>query len=175
MIAVVERAECCRGGGRLLSASRGLGLFAGGLTLANLLAQRMDPGFDANLWWIDLRPLPPEVAHPLIAATAGLLVLHAVRPAASGVRRVLTVLCASVLAAITATDAARFHVLLARQAIRSTCPVPLSALSLAALIAIALAARRVRSDEAAAPLLPGVFAATLLACACGFPLAQMVC
>jgi hypothetical protein len=41
---------------------RGLALFVGGFALLNLLGGLRRAGFDANLWWIDLRFVPPALA-----------------------------------------------------------------------------------------------------------------
>jgi len=40
-------------------ATRAVALRLGGFSLLNLLGDLCYPHFDANLWWIDLRRLPP--------------------------------------------------------------------------------------------------------------------
>jgi DUF218 domain len=52
---------------RLASVGRGLALFLGLFTFVNFIAEIRSEGFDANLWWIDLRALP--TALPLLVAT----------------------------------------------------------------------------------------------------------
>src|SRR6266404_9157305 len=41
---------------------RGLALFLGGFALLNVLGEFRFTGFDANLWWIDLRSFPHALA-----------------------------------------------------------------------------------------------------------------
>jgi len=41
-----------------LIAARAIALFFGGFSLLNVLGDLRHPGFDASLWWIDLRILP---------------------------------------------------------------------------------------------------------------------
>jgi hypothetical protein len=42
--------------------ARGVALFLGAFTLLNLAGDLRVRGFDLNLWWIDLRFLPGDVA-----------------------------------------------------------------------------------------------------------------
>ena len=53
---------------------RGVAIFLGGFTLLNALGGVVRPGFDANLWWIDLRLLGP-VASTLVALFGGTALL----------------------------------------------------------------------------------------------------
>lgn len=39
----------------MFAATRGMALLLGAFTLLNVLGELRNPGFDANLWWIDLR------------------------------------------------------------------------------------------------------------------------
>ena len=49
---------------------RGLALFLGGFALLNLLGDWRRAGFDANLWWLDLRALPPAIEETLLLLAA---------------------------------------------------------------------------------------------------------
>jgi hypothetical protein len=60
--------------------ARGLALFAGAFGLLNVLGELRYPGFDANLWWIDLRPMPPGSIRAFLAFASVLLVACAIRP-----------------------------------------------------------------------------------------------
>ena len=46
--------------------ARGLSLSFGAFTVLSAIATLRDPGFDANLWWIDLRPLPARISAVVI-------------------------------------------------------------------------------------------------------------
>ena len=50
--------------------ARGVALFFGLFSLFNLIAELRRPGFDENVWWLDLRPLPATVT-TIILALAG--------------------------------------------------------------------------------------------------------
>jgi hypothetical protein len=73
-----ESSETGRSGmaGLGVAVSRGLALFLGGFSLLNLLGELRYRGFDANLWWIDLRPLAPWLSRAVLAVTSLFLVAH---------------------------------------------------------------------------------------------------
>ncbi len=59
-------------------AARGLALFLGGFGLLNVVGDFWHPGFDANVWWLDLRrlgrlPLGSRLAAPPVGSPLGLL------------------------------------------------------------------------------------------------------
>ena len=154
--------------------AHGLAAFFGGFTLLNLLGELRYPGFDANVWWIDLRPLPPTVARIVLLIAALLLLAYAVRPRAWIFRRVVTIAAAAGLVIATALNAVRFYILLAGGEITAGAPVPFSLFVCLALglVLIELAARpSPRTGKR------GMLAAalTLAVCLVGFPLLQMTC
>src|SRR5690349_16172496 len=53
--------------------SRGVAAFLGGFTLLNLIGASIVPGFDANDWWIDPRPVPPAGADNISDGSRGRL------------------------------------------------------------------------------------------------------
>lgn len=60
--------------------SRAIAAFLGGFTLLNLVGNLIFPGFDANLWWIDLSPLPPALATVVLLLGASALLVYAIHP-----------------------------------------------------------------------------------------------
>jgi len=110
-----------------------LGLFA----LFNQLAA-IASGFDANLWWIDLRPLG-MVGDALLAAGAVAMVAWSLRPSMARRRRHLTVGLTLALAAIALANAAVVAWLLIAGRITTACPVPMSLFVGAALLWLAMA------------------------------------
>ena len=88
-----------------VAGGRGVALFMGVFSLLNAAGDLLSPGFDANRWWIDLRPLPHALSLALLTAGGALLAAHGVRTAARGWRRVATFVAALFLLAVTASNA----------------------------------------------------------------------
>lgn len=154
--------------------ARGLALFFGGFALFNVAAGFRAANLNANLWWLDLRWLPPAVPNALVTATALLLLAFAIRPPRSTWRCWLTIGCAGLLGVVSLVNAARFFILLAQETIHTGMPVPLSLFVAAAMALIVAANLRpwwlTRQKSHAASVL-----AVSLVCLAGFPLAQMLC
>ncbi len=70
--------------------ARGLALFLGLFTAAGLIAGLRVPGFDPNLWWLDLRALPAGLARIAYLLLAAVLTAWAIRPQAAKWRQQLT-------------------------------------------------------------------------------------
>src|SRR6267142_6440400 len=83
---------------------RGLALFLGGFALLNIFGNFRAPGFDANLWWIDLRAAPTWLSNSMLLISAFCLISFAVRPQQFAFRRLLTIACISVLGLVTALN-----------------------------------------------------------------------
>ena len=151
---------------------RGLALFLGGFALLNILGGLRSAHFDANLWWIDLRTLPPAVVTPLLLVSSACLVGFAVCPPQSAWWRVLILGCVGALGVMAVANTAQFYVLLARRAVCPGIPIPLSLFVSAALAVILVAACRrpipMRQTR-------GLFqvAAVAFACVVCFSVAQM--
>lgn len=173
---------------------RGLALFLGGFALTNLLGSLWVPGFDVNLAWLDLRPLPQVLADSCLAVAGLCLVAFALWPLRPNWRARLTLACALLLASIAGLNAIQFYVLLARGAVHTGMPVPLSLLISGAMALVGTAAWQALAASHAVPRLMGVPGAfqplvsparpsarvgavlvVLLGCAVAFPLAQMLC
>jgi vancomycin permeability regulator SanA len=157
---------------------RGLSLFLGGFALINLVAGLHPSQFDGNLWWIDLRVLPPVLAKGFILASAGALLAYAFRPPQSRWRRWVTVLFTGLLAFAALLNAVQFYSLLTRGALKSAIPVPLSLLIAVALAAIARAAWNQPQGSPTTTDRFAMFCRIAVVClgaAVFFPLLQMFC
>jgi len=155
---------------------RGVALFFGAFTLVNLTGQMWRPGFDASIWWVDLRPLP-GVAAAMLLWTAGLLLTaHGVRPAASVWRRGATAAALLLLIAVALGNAVTVVSLLARGAVKAAVVVPLSVV-VAGLLGWSLLGvlRRGGVCWRFSWRRAGGVAAVLAVCTLTFPVLQMYC
>jgi uncharacterized SAM-binding protein YcdF (DUF218 family) len=118
------------------SLARGFALFLGGFGLLNVIGNFWHPGFDANLWWLDLRRLSPSLASGIIAAVSSVLLIFGLRPPRSTwARSAVSISVAGVLA-IALGNAVNFYTLAARGQINSRLPVSFSLLIASALALI---------------------------------------
>jgi uncharacterized SAM-binding protein YcdF (DUF218 family) len=159
-----------------VAAARGLALFIGGFSLLNVLGELRYPGFDANLWWIDLRPLDKGLSASFLAVASVLLIAYGIRPPRRALRLVVTGGAVAILLAVAVANAVVFHLLASRSVIGAGCPVAFS-LFVAAGLTIVLAGTW--TDPPSAPSKRWteglVIALALAACAAAFPLGQMFC
>jgi vancomycin permeability regulator SanA len=153
--------------------ARALALFLGGFSLLNLLGNLRHPGFDASLWWIDLRILPTPLPEIFLTLASLCLINFAVRPPTSAWLRRLTTAIVGLLAITTVWNTLEYYSLLFQGRLKSFIPVPLSLVFLAALILILRVNLRRPSASRRGFSLP--LFATFIACMVGFPLAQIVC
>jgi vancomycin permeability regulator SanA len=163
---------------------RGLALFLGGFALLNIFGNVRAQGFDANLWWIDLRAVPAWLSNTLLLISAFCLISFALRPQQSVSRRLLTIACIGVLGLVAALNAIEFYVLWIRGSIRAGIPIPFSLFVCAALAAIFFVRTAAVSEtsrrnvdlhgqrESSRRLLPTLAMCAL--CAAIFPFAQML-
>ena len=160
--------------GTLNSLARGLAMFLGAFDLLNIIGGFKVAGFDANLWWIDVRWLPSAVGIPFLLLSAVFLIAFGVRPPSSLWRKMLTGTCVSFLVIVAVLNTVQFYLLLARRSIHAGIPVPLSLMVAAAL---GLILRACINGAQPQPWRRGVVQsfAICAACACAFPLAQMLC
>jgi uncharacterized SAM-binding protein YcdF (DUF218 family) len=158
--------------------ARGICLFLGLFSLLNVAGGWFSPGFDANHWWIDFRPLPPGISSILLAGSAALMLVHAIRPTVHGWRARATPAAIILLLGVCLCNIAIFYLLLARKLIGSQFALPFSLL-IAAALAIILRSLLQPPRPPRRPSRPWMarlcFAASVPACAVFFPLAQMFC
>jgi vancomycin permeability regulator SanA len=143
------------------SLARGLALFLGALTLLNLV------GTDANLWWIDLYPLPARASAIVLAALALALFAYAFLPAMRTTRRILTVSLTTVALLAAVANVVRYYVLLRRGQFSTSIPLPLSFFVVCALAVLIYAEVRPGKSHRSLIVLTFVSAAVL------FPIAQI--
>ena len=159
----------------LFAATRGMALLLGAFTLLNVLGELRNPGFDANLWWIDLRFVNSLLARVAMFVTGLLLLTFGVRPTFAPLRGLGLRGCLSVLSLVAVFNSWTFLRLVSTGEIRSGFPLPLSGAMLIVLTAIIWAvgqrelARHSRRLDRGMCLLAIVVASIL------FPLAQMYC
>jgi len=158
---------------RLHDGLRGVALFFGLFSLLNLVGELRTPGFDANVWWVDLRPLPLAGTAVVLALAGLLLVTWGLRPAAAAWRRAATSVTAGALAVVAVRNSVTFYSVWRLGQIRPWMPLPLSLAFAVALLAIAWAAAGTAPPARGAPTRLRV-AAALLLCGLLFPIAQQV-
>ena len=161
--------RACLNSPQSAACARGLALFLGGFALLGLLAKQRVPGFDPNLWWVDLRALPDVCADLLVGMLAVLLLVWGVCRRIGTAARVALFALVTFFLAATLVNAAVYWALLAQGHIHSSVPVPLSLLFGVGLFFIAF---HIRQDTARGLLLLRL--AACAACAIAFPLLQVL-
>lgn len=159
----------------LFAVARGLALLLGVFTLLNVVGEIRNPGFDANLWWIDVRFANPTGRSLVLAATAIGLISFGAYPRWAPCRGWLLSLLILLLMGAAAMNSWTFYRLVAAGGIRSRSPIPLS-LAVMALLGLLLWGvqfrPRVKSTSAFDYV---VCAISMIIGAVSFPLAQMYC
>lgn len=157
---------------RRSSIARGFALFLGGFALLNLAGGMAAPGFDANIWWIDLGFLPPALGSGFIALAGGALLAYGLLPRPGRLLRIagLAVMVASLAA--TLGNAAMFYALLGSGTISGGFPIPFSLLVAAGLL---LVTRDLLAPDGSRRSRPLLMAGVILGCMILFPLMQMLC
>ena len=158
---------------RVVLLARPLALFLGLFSLVNILAAVHTPSFDANLWWIDLHPLPTWLARVLLAASSLAMLLFALKPRDGKIRLILRLLIV-VLLIMVLGNVVGYYLLIARHVIHSGALVPFSVLVGIALLLVLLGC----SGEAKVQSGPRARLAMLLlflGCLFVLPLAQIYC
>ncbi len=159
----------------LFSITRGVALLLGACTLLNVISELRHPGFDANLWWIDLRFVNATLRRAILGAMGLGLVTFGVRPAFAPLRGWGLRVALGALMVIAATNAWTFWRLVAAGEIRSGFPLPLSGAMLLVLASLFWGiGQRVQSRSSSRLDQGACFVAVILS-AILFPLAQMYC
>jgi uncharacterized SAM-binding protein YcdF (DUF218 family) len=153
--------------------ARGVALFFGLFSLFNLVGELRVPGFDENVWWLDLRPLPAAATAIVLALAGLLLVWWGLRPAAAGWRRPATLFTAAGLSLVAVGNGVTFYRVWQAGQIRPWMPLPLSFVVAAALLYVAWAAAR-PTPARRSRRTPLLIAAAVVLCVVLFPLAQQV-
>lgn len=154
----------------LVAIARGMALFLGGFSLLNVVGDLRTPGFDANLWWIDFRPLPVTASRLFLVAVSGLLLAFALKPATGRARRKLLRGAVGLTLAVTTWNAVHFYVLFAGHKLSGGFPLPFSFLVTAGLVVVLSG---IPSEPVASRR--RIMALTVALCMVGFPLAQIYC
>ena len=153
---------------------RGLALFLGGFALLNVLGEFRFSGFDANLWWIDLRSFPHSLATTFLLLSAVCLIAFGLRPPRSAWLRAVTSLCVALLGIACLFNTVQFYSLWGHGTLGAAVPIPLSlfvSVSLAVILISVLRAPLVKNT----PIHLIQIGAVCAVCLGTFPLAQMFC
>lgn len=123
--------------------ARALAVCFGAFTVLNALGTLRDPGFDANLWWIDLRPLPSWLSAALLLVAGALLAWWGIRLPPKGWRSHVVVGAMAILVLAASGNTVGFYVARGPTMSPGT-PVPLSLLVFGscAFLAVMIARRR---------------------------------
>ena len=150
--------------------ARGLALFWSGFSLLNIVGEVLRPGFDATLWWLDLRWLPSEVSRVFIVASSlALLAFALIEQLPRLWLRAFAVLT-SLLTLVSIQNTIAYYRLLLSGELQADIPVPLSLLIASSLLLIVLRMLSRRRER-------GPFWGVVCVVALGFlgaPLAQML-
>ncbi len=157
---------------------RAIALFFGGFSLLSFVLGLVVPGFDANIWWIDVRALPrllEVVTLPVISAS---LLAYALLGVPAGRSRWLLLPGLALTTGLVAHNTVAFYVVVLQGLIRTHVPVPLSLLLL---VPAVMLVRDVWRDPARRPARPArprdraITVAVVGVLGLVFPVAQMIC
>ncbi|MDB6019078.1 MAG: hypothetical protein JWR19_3567 [Pedosphaera sp.] len=154
--------------------ARALALFFGTFTLINFIGGYLRPGFNANLWWVDLRAVPEFAATAFLLVMAFCLISLGVSPPRSVWRRVLTGGCVGLVAAVAIWNTVEFYFLIRHGRLRPFIPIPLSLFVLGAMMLILWMILR-RTHAPVSMRAAFGMSAMLVICLICFPIVQMVC
>src|SRR5437868_12599686 len=121
--------------------ARGIALFLGVFTLLNLAGDLRFAGASGNVWWLDVPLVPLALARVLLAFVAVALLWFAL----AHPPRAVTLAAATFVLVAAVSNAVVYYALLARGAIHSRVPLPLSLLIAASMLVIV--ARRGRAES----------------------------
>jgi len=164
----------------VLGVSRGLAFFIGAFSLLNVIGELRYPGFDANHWWIDFRPILPVISRTFLSVSAVFLIAYTFWPNMGVRRRFCTLLTTGIILAVTILNAVNFYILLGTGKITAGFPIAFSLFVATALTIIFAGILRHRTTHNTRKGVGRILAhktllATVILCLFGFPLAQMYC
>ena len=155
--------------------ARGLALFVAGFTLLNLAGEAFHRGFDASIWWIDLRPLSSLISRGLLLLSAVVLLDFVRNPGLTGKRRLVFQVTSGTLTAIALRDAATFYNLIDRHEIQSSFPMSVSLVVATGFGLLLVASLLKTAPDQSVRLRNIVTTATFGVCLVAFPLLQIFC
>jgi hypothetical protein len=117
------------------SVGRGVGLLFGTLIVIDVFAPHSR--FSGSLWWLDLRPLPTNIATGFLGTCAAVLVAFAARASLPKPIKLIATVCVCLMIAVALKDATIYYGLLKRGDLHSGPPVAFS-LHIAACLAAVL-------------------------------------
>jgi uncharacterized SAM-binding protein YcdF (DUF218 family) len=158
-----------------LAVARGVALFFGCFTLANLFGELYRPGFDANLWWIDLRPCPQPVVRGVLALAGMVFLATAFRVIPNSAFRIVGQTVLALLTAVALWNTVSWYRLLQGGVIHSSFPIPFSLQVLLGLMLIQIGLAHARPGETVPRSHAALMAATFGVCLIAVPLAQIFC
>lgn len=156
--------------------SRGVALFLGLFSLLNLVIELRHPKFDANLWWIDLFPLPkiaPLAAQTALSFVAIMWLAYALFPVMPAWRSRVTATAVELLWVFVAWNILNYYAGLFRGNFHTAFAMPFSFFVAIALWFVWRGVRHERPRRG--PKTWGVMLLTTLFLAVAFPLVQMIC
>ncbi len=153
---------------------QGLAFFIGAFSLLNILGELLHAGFDANLWWIDLRPLSKVMSMIMLTGASVMLICYAIYPRLSPIRKRITIWTCVLLLMVCLINIIIFLALLTKGAVSAAFPVPFSLMILLSLIVVLKSIISKESGSTAKRRL-AVAALTVLTAMILFPLGQMFC
>ena len=159
----------------ILNVGRGIALFFASFAMLNLAGELFHEGFDASVWWIDVRGLPKWVSRGLMLTFSVLLFHFASKTPASGAMSSLRKLAVLAPLFIAVRDALTFRTLLSRDVIASNFPLPFSLVVVVLLLTVLVAMQLRTGSEQKLLRSWGVTAAAALFCLVTFPLLQIYC
>jgi vancomycin permeability regulator SanA len=106
--------------------ARGLALFWGSFSLLNIAGELLRPGFDATLWWLDLRWAPAWLSAPFLVASSLGLLFFALNKKLSGWGLRVCAGFAVLLGLVAIQNTLAYYLVLFRGEIQADIPMPLS-------------------------------------------------
>lgn len=158
-----------------LAVSRAVSFFLGSFVLLNLFGELRSPGFDANVWWLELRPLPEQVAKGFLAFTGVGMVLYACRPRLPVLIKTLVTLTLLISAGFAVYNSLFYYKLINAGEISTSFPVAFSihVVAMLLVILVGVISSPKHSSGSARDFAIGLF--TFILCLIAFPIAQMYC
>lgn len=156
---------------------RGIACFLGVFSLLNIVGELRAPGFDANLWWINLPGNWRGLECGLLAWSAGCLLWFATHRQLTPWLRIALSITLGTLFAASLWNAANFYRLLSSGAIHNASPISFSvfvAVSLGIMLGGVWWPRTSTDSGVPKFYIPGLLT-TGLCCGLAFPVAQMAC